>query len=297
LKYYHDFTTELPNDSLVSQENNDTVVIDIGNALNDPKLADVKILTDDEIDIMAHACILKNTSTYIRSIISVNQRRSPILEIKLPGSHSSIIRMLLYLYTGIVSEISSEQDLVDDLKNAHKYELWDMKSQCESALSVTISNAPDILLLSQKVQSKRLETEALITIAHNLKSYYSCKDSKEKLLFILSQCSYNVRDELFERIKEVKGPESIIPEMHRCYAQSCIEKGRHRQSRMKEKLEAELIGKFSFKRMKMSTILWGVSIGLGYLFLLNFANIQKLIPIINIVALSVGFMQLYNSLK
>lgn len=202
------------------------------------KFADVKIITaDDNSIIYAHKCILRCSSDYFKSLLDhdsqnrndLDQPRDPgnTVSINIPGKRSEVFRLVYFLYTGVLapsarsSENSHEpdecvvwKDIRSDLMYAEKFKIPSMKAQCENAISVTVRNSLEVLLLSNEVNSSKLKLDALNMICKILTCHYHVdyakntegmndfdfKAWKKQLVPTLSKCTGYAED-LFEKMK------------------------------------------------------------------------------------------------
>ena len=98
----------------------------VGNLLKDNKWTDLQIITTDcDKVINVHRFVLASRSNFFRTLIEKMSSTDCVL-IELPDSFRSACRVIDFIYTGNLSDIS-EQALTEDLANAHKYKLDDLK--------------------------------------------------------------------------------------------------------------------------------------------------------------------------
>ena len=149
------------------------MLIDLGKMINNEIASDLLVHTSDGI-VYAHKCILLSQAPTFSSLIqNTNTNMSTI---KLTGSFESILRILIFIYTGIVSS-TGEEELLEDILNAKIFELWEMVSQCECMLDVTSKNAFRVLKFALDNQLMRLEHIALSCLANNTGSCFHHGDS------------------------------------------------------------------------------------------------------------------------
>ena len=223
-----------------------TFAEDISGALEDNRFADVCLLVDDDKFLYAHECILRCASVYFRHLLDNAHRDNSLTTLRMPGSYNECVRLLFYLYTGFLpptnENIYCEKDLVDDLINAERYQLKDLKSYCDSTIIVTVENATDMLLLGIKTNSYRLKIQAMNLIAKYLVKQVEDEARHSKFTSTIAQCPTDVKDELFELIKSSNGIGFLIPQDRKELAASMMQRSREEKARLEEKMKHDLIG-------------------------------------------------------
>jgi hypothetical protein len=182
-------------------------------ALMEERFSDICLIVEKQT-IFAHQCILSASSEYFSQLIDKakgrNQRGSKLV-LHLPGTYSSFMRVLGYLYSGKLPQSSEQNDLVDDLENAHRYKLVHMKSICDSRIQVTANNACDMLLLATRVESPRIRIQSIHMIVNTLNKQYEDESKRKKMVETMSQLPIRIKDELFEFIKAKNRLGCILP--------------------------------------------------------------------------------------
>lgn len=271
-----------------------TISVDLGRALDDSSFADVQIMTQDKTVILAHKCILRCSSEHFRMILNYSQKQSKSMfaysTIELPATHSEVLRMLFYLYTGTLMCGTSQDDMRTDLINANRYNMLEMKVQCENAIEVTTENAISLLHLSLQVDSSRLKTESIYVISKNLSNYVHN--------FTLLDFPSDVIGQLFDSIVANSGIYAIIPKYRRDKSIFLMKRKRQIQAKVYNKMVANLIGgsqREVVRQVTTTAVLF--VIGIGYMQLLRIVKVGPMIPLINISVLAISVIHLFKKIK
>jgi len=279
---------------------------DMSKALGDSRFADVRIHVQDKT-LYAHECMLRHASGYFASLLDGSKQNERTLgstttatttTLELPGTYAQVVRLLLYLYTGYSTSATSasQQDLIDDLINAHRYQLPEMKSQCDSAIQVTPENACDMLLLSIQVNSTRLKIQSMHIMSKYLSKQVEHQVLKAKFDSTLAACPMSIKDELFEMIKDAKGVGSIIPQSRKDLAAAMLERSHQQKARMQEKMMIDLTGSDADGLSMRNIFILSVMV-IGHIYLQRFVSFAAFVPVVNGLALVMVFIHLFQRLK
>jgi len=161
--------------------------------------------------------------------ISKNMRLSSST-FHVPCSFPALVRLVYYLHTGIISnpvtnptnveepwnldhddnegakkkELEPQKNLLkchfleleEDLRNAHLFQVFDMKSECESRVEITAENVERVLKVSKDINSPYLKEKVLYFLSNKL-----CDKNVYNKLQQLSKRNNTLMSDLFERIK------------------------------------------------------------------------------------------------
>lgn len=164
---------------------------DLSSVVNEPHWADVEIICADGKRIHAHNIILTANSLYfaerlraLRHELTSSDKRGvhedgdeesneedsyEVLRLKMPESQSILLRLISFLYTGKLSDLSGNDGLLfEDLTAASTYGLDIMKHMCEGALVLNESNAVQALRLACELNCQNLRYRALHFVVKNL---------------------------------------------------------------------------------------------------------------------------------
>jgi hypothetical protein len=298
--YNHDIDNDK---SLAEFDLDSSLVRDFGRALEDRQFSDVRIMTDGG-SIMAHECIFRGHHagdffSSLLDVVSLGQRNTPLDGIKtinVPVPYDQILRVILFIYTGMVTS-KSHMEWQDDLINSHEFNLSNMKAQCENAITVTIENAINTLALSVRVQSKQLERQAIQIIAMNLADFYNDKTYKHKLQEQLSKCPHDIKAALFEKIKELNGTQQIIPKCRRDEARLLLQRVQKRKVRQQQLMTKNLMGQKHGQKVSISLIMQVIAVILIYTAIITNLSLGVLVPFINIGALLMVMRYIYFTIQ
>jgi hypothetical protein len=286
-----------------------TLSKDLGNffLMQDPRWADVKIITNDDKQVIyAHQCILQYSCFYdIVKLDSQNVEESKlgnrgITTIEVSGSNGDILRLILFIYTGgsINKGIETntepgEKNIRIDLINAGKYQLSAMKAHCENSIEVNAENALDILLLSTKVQSTKLKVMALNTICKTMKHLDTSKMNYNTWKLNLSKCPADARIELFEKIKDVHGVEAVANKARKDIALISLDRSRKKKEKVFEMMANDINNS-----EKDGLTMWRLMVLVGamiiYFFLQKYLHIsQSIMMFVNVVVLFTTIVYLF----
>lgn len=187
--------------------------------------------------IEVHPCILSTRSEYFRNLL----RSAPFpfkAPIEVPCKFPALIRLVYYLHTGLLLSTRSDddveievdehetkhiesynnvfQDLQEDLRNAHLFQVMDMKHECESRIEVTKENVIQVLELAVEVNSERLKEHVLYILSSQLGDPVI----QTQLMNIGFQYK-DILSEIFERVKNseksrTKGGKSMVVSGNGC---------------------------------------------------------------------------------
>ncbi|XP_014238170.1 speckle-type POZ protein A-like [Trichogramma pretiosum] len=134
------------------------------------KFSDVLLRTSRGKEIPAHRVVLATASPVFDAMFSHAMLENKSQSVDMVDiTYETAIEMLRYMYTGGVEtrEISLTIEL---LAAADKYQLEDLKNECEKILSSKMSskNAVDILQVADKYSMKSLKKQAVDFVKHNI---------------------------------------------------------------------------------------------------------------------------------
>ncbi len=239
-----------------------TLVTDFAKMINDPDSADVRILISSENAIKTvwgHKCVLFRRSPILFSLIQ-SRISGGLATLELTESYDSILRLLLFVYTGMLTADHNEQ-LMEDIATARKYGVLDMMRQCECLMNVSIDNSFELLEFSLRYGLEWLKQATLFELA---------KDRKvvSEMISKITSLDSGILSELFEMIKEDQGVFAIIPRERVVAAQNLIELTRKRRQEYREEyLKDEIMKGATFSTLFGSlTVTVTVSIALIIIF-------------------------------
>ena len=288
-----------------------TLARDLTKVLETRRWADILIITAEKKTIFAHTAILKRSDKLFAfvQLMSQQQRASTQTEvdknehqliIHVPESHSQMIRIILYVYTGFL--VSDEQDeIMEDLINAEKYFLNEMKMACESCIKVTKTNAIEILAFSVKNRAKSLQTKALLIIAENLTECFGglqSNESNSSRIFAwncLEELFYNypeIKHDFLHRVKYVFGIEYTIPLGRKRNAFESIRNARERKLAKQEKMTNDMLGIETTQSMIKKCVICCVGVGF-YVGILQFVSVRPFLPAVNVAFLATCVYKVY----
>jgi hypothetical protein len=290
LKIDHNYSISPETDFVSPPTNTDDInkssfCSDMNIALQEGRFSDVCIIAEEKT-ILAHQCILSAASDYFAKVLNNarEKKREAKIILELPGSFSSVMRLLGFLYTGHLPSSNHEHDLIMDLENAHRYKLVELKSLCDSRIHVTDANACDMLLLAHHVQSPRLRIRSMHMIVKTLSKQFHDGSRMKRFKSILSQCPMGTKDELFELIKQKNGLGCILPPDRKLLAADLHKRYLLQKSRLETQMTNELTGKNAKGLSTKSTIILLI-LAIGYGYLQQFMPMTGLVPIINCMVL------------
>ncbi len=317
LSSLHEYTTEF---NLIRNEtdgfySNSSLSNDIRNLLQkqEKAFADIRITTElDNSTIFAHQCILSCSSEYFKGVLNNQSKADGMnqMELVLPGTYNDIMRLLHFMYTGVTAtkyssncdDIKSSHlslDMKTDIKNAVKFQLPQMKAQCESAVLVTPANSFDVLLFAVDTDSTPLRVMAMNVICETIRasSFPDMTYWKKELLSTLSKCPGHIRSELFDKIKDFNGIETITPKTRKEIAMLSLERSRKIKAKAYEAMANDVISSGK-DAMSLSKTILLAALMFGYLLLQNFISInQTVIFLVNIVVLACTLLHLFHVIR
>ncbi|XP_014237777.1 speckle-type POZ protein-like [Trichogramma pretiosum] len=125
-------------------------------------LSDVKLRTDCGKEIPAHKVVLAVASPVFDAMFSHDMLEKKSKSVDMTDvSYETAVEMLRYIYTGSVEKQESSLAM-DVLAAADKYQLEELKSECEQMIGSNLSteNAVDILRVADKHNAKYLRKKA-----------------------------------------------------------------------------------------------------------------------------------------
>ncbi len=233
------------------------------------EFADVHVIAANDGSISyAHKCILRCGSDYFRGILDeleveptshqLQNRTRNITTMKLPGNRTNVLRLLYYLYSGVVPttsefkennqqtcETNISREIETDLINAEEFKLPLMKAQSESSILITPENSLNVLQLSYEVNSSKLKLNSLNMICKILKqcgvdkeehcdSDFNFNSWKEELGFTLSNCP-GYAEELFEMIT-VMNTNTTMPKDRKKVATQSLEVTKKQKEKARKRM-------------------------------------------------------------
>ncbi|XP_014237892.1 protein maternal effect lethal 26-like [Trichogramma pretiosum] len=125
-------------------------------------LSDFKLKTASGKEIPAHRVVLANFSPVFKAMFSLDmlEKKSQSVDM-IDISYDAAVEMLRYFYIGTI-ESRKVSLIIDLLVAADKYQVDELKNECERILSSLLSpeNAVDILQVADKCNMKNLEKNA-----------------------------------------------------------------------------------------------------------------------------------------
>ncbi len=314
-----------------------TFASDMSRALQSGQFADVKIIVrDDERALYGHQSILRCASDFFRDLLDCSNQDAndvdnipssrTLTTVEFPGTYEEIERLIFYLYTDFLASGNSNNDpsqhgnevssssspllqlandydnLVQDLINAHRYRLVDMKSKVESAISMLITpeNVCDTLHLSSRVNSTHLRIVCIHTLTvHMKKQHVHGLSISTKLNHLLSSHSSpnEIIDQIFELMKISRGISLMASQERREIVAIMMKKSRLEKVQIEESMMKELIGSdLDGKRVK--EVCLSFMIILGYMYLQkSFDALGAFVPVMNGLSLLFTFSHLFARIK
>ncbi|KAL7303406.1 hypothetical protein TKK_0004591 [Trichogramma kaykai] len=150
----------------------------------DENLSDVKIRTVGEKEIPAHRLMLAAASPVFRAMFSHDMMENKIQIVDMIDvGHEVAIEVLRYIYTSNVENCDICLT-IDLLAAADKYQLEDLKNDCEQILgsNLTLTNAVEILKISDKYSAKNLKTKTIDFIKYNISGSSNSDDLNNTIL-------------------------------------------------------------------------------------------------------------------
>lgn len=189
----------------VNEASASTLVTDFAKMINDPDTADVRILISSENAtkiVYGHRCVFLTRSPILFRQIN-NSIGGGLATIHIAGSYEVILRLLLFVYTGMLTAEHNEQ-LMEDVEIASTYGVLDMVRQCECLFSVSVENSFELLEFSLRYGLERLKQATLLELAKDRKAI-------SEIMTKLVSLDSGILSELFDMIKEDQGVFAIIP--------------------------------------------------------------------------------------
>ena len=297
--------------SAVKSNVSTTLARDLTKALKTRKWTDIQFITAEKKVIFAHLTILKRCDKFSAFIRLMSQQQMAMTQpgvdknehqliIHVPESHSQMIRIISFVYTGKI--LSDEEDeIMEDLINAEKYYLNDMKMACESCINVTKDNAIEMLAFSVKNRAKNLQSKALLVITENLTECIGGFRSNESHLN--ENSTWKNLEELFDnypeikldflqRVKYVFGIEYTIPLNRKKNAFESIRNARERKLAKQEKMTNDMLGIETTQSMIKKCVTCCLGVGF-YVGILQFSSIRPFLPAVNVAFLATWFYKIY----
>ncbi|GBN44584.1 Speckle-type POZ protein [Araneus ventricosus] len=151
--------------------------MDLGSMLQDNSLSDVKLCAESET-FPAHWFMLSARSPVFRAMFQSDMKERARDRIVIEDlKPDTVRRMLHFMYTDSLEEL--EWETASDLYvAAEKYQIMTLKDKCSSFLksNLSLSNACEILLLSDLLQDKELKSIVQGFILKNDKSVINSSD-------------------------------------------------------------------------------------------------------------------------
>lgn len=212
---------------------------DLANALsltllNQDNDADVCFIVDDVESMKAHKCILSARSTFFRKLLASNKQY--YTKVQSPEKIVDLMQLLYFIYTGKLMlslpsidndddgniEDLTQQILLKNLVMSHKYEVWDMKSLCESSIKITQDNILNLCEIAKTTNAVRLKAK----IINYLYKQFCCpsfsdekkinrvirRQQQQDIILILNKKYPNILNQIFELIKQRDGGFLLISE-------------------------------------------------------------------------------------
>ena len=246
-----------------------TFAQDVGTMLDECSWSDVNIVTGEGKVIRSHWCLLSARGSYFHKLYVSSKQTAT--SIKVTECYENIVRLLRFVYTGEVLG-QGNGELVEDLRNAHKYGVSGMKLVVESLIHVTSDTAVELYELALRTGSKQLEQEALRVMSTHLKPAINP--------------SPQFMHSIFQRIKD-RSIYSAIPRARIESALLSMKLARERQVERRRKEEQQLVG--GDEGMMSVPVFIGLGLSVvGYIALQNAVAGGPVIFVMNIVFLGVS---------
>lgn len=280
-----------------------TIIYDMILALGDRSWADVKFLTSSgrEEVIFAHRCILSARSTYFcrlfKSMVvergeklkeehegEESNNSDDITTIILPDSSNALLKLLLYIYSGTVASVTTDE-LLEDIVIASRYELQSMVEECESEIVVVPKNAIKVLQIATSIHAPRLKEVALRVISENLgeswRSSWNDNNTTKTTGMdhhpLTSSLNNETINEIFDRIVN-NNPQCILPR-DRWESSLALQRAQERKD-LREQQSAEALLDGSLMDSLKTFLGWIVLI-ISYTCCVQNTIVGSMIPIVN----------------
>jgi hypothetical protein len=178
-----------------------TVPQDLGGGIGDTAWSDVKFVAGGKA-LLAHRFMLTAKSEFFTAMFRSGMKEAQgrvggraTVDVVVPDSYESMLRLLLYIYTGTLPDRSNEATL-EDMMAADRYRLMDLKDLCESMVEVDVGNCLDVLRVADLYSARRLREAALLFIVRNLS-----KVAASPAYTDFAQANPALMRDLFEKIK------------------------------------------------------------------------------------------------
>lgn len=169
-----------------------TLTSDLSSMIGDASFSDVHIIAESQL-ICVHRCVLEVRSEYFRAMFASNMRevdgtsavsrRFRPIEVHVPDSHISMLRLLGHVYTGVIPD-GDVSLLLEDLVAADRYGFLHMKLACESSLATAISSVDEAIVALEvacSVKASLLRTSMVSYVVTHINDSSALK-SLSKLL-------------------------------------------------------------------------------------------------------------------
>eukprot|EP01035_Chromulina_nebulosa_P020096 gene20096-26092_t len=239
---------------------------DLGRLVGDPQFADIRFIIEGKA-LYSHKFILVNRCDYFSAMFRSGMAESDtdnvtgIIDIVVPDSYVSFLRLLIYIYTDNILD-GSVDVLLQDIILADRLGLDDMKISVENTLIVNRTNWPQILEVADLINSSHLQNEVVRYLASDMSSLSS------------SDISTSRYSHIFEEVVLLSNRRGTVNTSPSNDFTNQIKEIRIKQQESRKK-------KFSFAPVIL------VIIGfLAYQILSNVVSFGYLIPIVNICGLA-----------
>ena len=112
----------------------------------------------------------------------------------------------------------------------------------------------------------------------------------------LAQCPLDVKDELFEMIKDVNGIGLIIPQDRKDHATSIIERSKEQKNKIEEKMVNDLVGSEA-DGLSLRNIAILFMMLCAYAYLQRVGSLGVLVPMVNVLVLIVTIANLMRRIQ
>lgn len=258
---------------------------DFGGSLGDATWADVKFVASGR-PIYAHRFILVQRSEYFDAMFrsgmregclsfpaphqhpsTTTTRRAKTVDIVVPDSYDSMIRLLLFIYSGTLPD-QGEEAVLEDLMAAERYRLIEMKELCESLVEVGTHNCLEVLQLADMYGASRLREAALLYMVRHL---HIVAASPAYRIFADQQPA--LMEEIFNKIKATSPLTTAVAEQPH---------GALAKKKQEEEKEEELFNPGPFPWVPIGGL---VTCGIIYSHISQMVALGPVVPIINIIFL------------
>ncbi|KAI3959967.1 hypothetical protein MKX01_030258 [Papaver californicum] len=191
--------TTLLNSTYVPKEPKDTW----DKMFNEGYGADVHVLTDEQVVIPAHSCVLGTTSVVLRKLLREAKVRDGIRCIKISGVPSDAVHTFIrFLYSACYEEDEIRKFVLHLLVLSHSYSVPPLKRVCAHLLErsmLTTENVIDVLQLATRCDATRLSLMCVRMVVKDFKTISATEGWK-----VMKSVDTALEQELLEAVVEAE---------------------------------------------------------------------------------------------